>query len=284
VHAGDKLLFIVRLKKRMRYQFGLFCLLAFSLAQSAEMVRIPASEFLMGCTQSAHECEANEGKPGGQRVFVPSFYIDPYEVTVAEYHDCVVTGKCPPPKTHALNKYCNYDAPGRENYPVNCIDWPDAVNYCTLQGKRLPLEAEWEKAARGGSDAAYIWGAAPTCRDAVLNDGQTTGSVAGERDGCGEDRTWAVGTRPANAYGLYDMFGNVSEWVQNWYQPNALRLYAQGKLTAPSTGQRKVIRGGAWDEVQVALRSASRYAKTPRSGKSVWGSNGFRCAKDDTQH
>lgn len=248
------------------------------------MVRIPSGAFLMGCIQSAHECQGDEGKPGGMRVFVPSFYIDPYEVTVAEYRNCVAAGQCPPPKTHALNKYCNYGAPGRESYPVNCVDWPDALNYCDKQSKRLPLEAEWEKAARAGSQSPYLWGTAPNCSQAILNDGKTTGSVQGELDGCGEDRSWAVGTRASNAYGLYDMFGNVSEWVQNWYQQDALSLYAQGRLQAPKTGQRKVIRGGAWDEVPVALRSASRYAKTPRSGKSVWGSNGFRCAKDDVPH
>jgi formylglycine-generating enzyme len=264
----------------MRYLFGLWCFLVVGLAQSADMVRIPAGPFLMGCTQSI-ECEADEGPPGGMRVFVPSFAIDPYEVTVAEYRACVAKGQCRPPKTHALNQYCNYDAPGRDAYPVNCVDWPDAVNYCTQHGKRLPLEAEWEKAARGGSTSAYIWGGAPDCSQAIMNDGKTVGAVRGEFDGCGEDRTWAVGTRRPNAYGLYDMLGNVSEWVQNWYHPDALRWYAQGQLQAPKSGTRKVIRGGAWDEVQVALRSASRFAKTPRSGKSVWGSNGFRCAKDD---
>lgn len=243
------------------------------------MVYIPSGAFLMGCTQST-ECETDEGKPGGMRVLVPDFYIDPYEVKVAEYRACVTAGQCPLPKTYRLNKYCNYDAPGRESYPVNCVDWPDAVNYCTRHGKRLPLEAEWEKAARAGSEAPYIWETAPTCSQAILNDGKTAGSVSGEFDGCGEDRSEAVGTRPANAFGLYDMFGNVSEWVQNWYHPNALHLYAQGQLRAPKSGQRKVIRGGAWDEAPVALRSASRYAKTPHSGKSVWGSNGFRCVQD----
>lgn len=268
----------------MRFIF-LLCLLAWSAtSQAAEMVKIPAGKFLMGCTHNDDACEPDEGKQGGLSVDVPTFYIDPNETTVAEYRACVAAGQCAPPKTHAHNKYCNYDAPGRDRYPVNCVDWTDAANYCAQQGKRLPLEAEWEKAARAGNDAPYSWDAAPTCRQAILNDGKTTGAAPGELDGCGEDRTWAVGTRPPNAYGLYDMFGNVSEWVQNWFHRDALHLYAQGHLKAPAKGQRKVIRGGAWDEVQVALRSASRYAKTPRSGASVWGSNGFRCAKDGSAH
>lgn len=262
------------------------CLLGLNLlglsvaAQSVEMVKIPAGKFLMGCSQNDRECEQDEGKPGGTNVYVPAFYIDRYEVSVAEYRACVRAGKCALPKTYARNKYCNYDAAGRDRFPVNCVDWPDAANFCAKQGKRLPLEAEWEKAARAGSNASYSGGAAPSCRQAILNDGKTQGTVRGELDGCGEDRTWAVGTRPPNAYGLYDMFGNVSEWVQNWFHPNALQSYANGELTAPHTGQRKVIRGGAWDESRVALRSSSRYAKVPVSGEKVWGSNGFRCAKD----
>ena len=259
-------------------------LLGFStLTQAAEMVNIPAGTFLMGCSQDDRDCEPDEGKPGGISVFVPSFFIDPYEVTVAEYKACVATGRCAPPKTHARNKYCNYDAPGRDRYPVNCIDWPDVAKFCALQGKRLPLEAEWEKAARAGNNTPHVWDSAPTCAQAILNDSKTTGAVQGEFDGCGEDRSWAVGSRPANAYGLYDMFGNVSEWVQNWYHPDAMQFYARGELRAPSAGKRKVIRGGAWDESKTALRSASRYAKTPLSGASVWGSNGFRCAKDNSE-
>lgn len=268
----------------LRYLIGLICCCCFCYAHGMQMVAVPAGTFLMGCTEPSGKCEANEGAPGGMHVFVPAFYIDPYEVTVGEYRACVAAGQCQSPKTYAQNKYCNYDAPGRDHYPVNCVDWPDAKNYCIKQGKRLPLEAEWEKAARAGSAAAYIWRVAPSCQVAIFNDGKTAGSVPGELDGCGEDRTWAVGTRPPNASGLYDMFGNVSEWVENWYHPAALKQYAQGHLRAPRQGQRKVIRGGAWDEIQLALRSASRYAKTPRSGKSVWGSNGFRCAQDVGSH
>ena len=268
--------------------FLIFCLLGLSLfgqlIQAAEMKRIPAGKFLMGCSHHDPDCEPDEGKPGGVIVRVPAFYIDPYEITVAEYRACVEAGQCSPPKTHTRNKYCNYGAPDRDRYPVNCVDWPDAANYCAQQGKRLPLEVEWDKAARGGSNAIYIWGKAPTCRDAILDDGKTVGSVPGEGDGCGEDRTWSVGSRPANAYGLYDMLGNVSEWVQNWFDTDGLQLYARGDLKGPPTGQRKVIRGGAWDEPQAALRSASRYAKPPISGKSVWGSNGFRCVQDDGKH
>ncbi len=267
---------------RRRLVLSLLGLGLSSLVQAAEMVKIPAGKFFMGCSRDDRHCEPDEGQPGGVSVFVPSFYIDPVEVTAAEYKSCVDAGKCAPPKTHARNKYCNYGAAGREHYPVNCVDWPDAMKYCAVQGKRLPLEAEWEKAARAGSDTPYVWGAAPSCAQAIFNDGKTTGAVTDELDGCGEDRTWRVGTHPANAYGLYDMFGNVSEWVQNWFHSDAMQFYADGKLKAPVSGQRKVIRGGAWDESQAALRSSSRYAKTPISGTAVWGSNGFRCAKDDT--
>ncbi|HID48504.1 MAG TPA: formylglycine-generating enzyme family protein, partial [Chromatiales bacterium] len=139
-------------------------------------------------------------------------------------------------------------------------------------------EAEWEKAARAGSTTRYPWGQQVRCRNTILDDGQTTGSVKGEHDGCGEDRTWPRGSRPANALGLYDMHGNAGEWTMNWYAPDAIvRLYAMGKLDQPTEGQRKVVRGGSWDENRPNLRSSFRNVKPPVSGDAVYGSIGFRC-------
>ena len=105
--------------------------------------------------------------------------------------------------------------------------------------------------------------------------------LASELDGCGEDRTWPVGTCPANGLGLYDMHGNAGEWVHNWYAPDALSaLYSKGKLAGPDTGRRRVVRGGSWDENRANLRSSYRNVKPPVSGRSVYGSIGFRCVTD----
>ena len=111
-----------------------------------------------------------------------------------------------------------------------------------------------------------------------MDDGVTTGSVNDEFDGCGEDRTWARGSRKPNQYGLYDMAGGVAEWVYNWHSETAIAdYYSKGKLNKPDTGRLKVIRGGAWDEQAGAQTSSNRWAKIPTGHRSIYGSNGFRC-------
>jgi formylglycine-generating enzyme len=198
---------------------------------------------------------------------------------VADYRACVQAGRCEPPLTHARNKYCNYDAPKRDDHPVNCLDRAQAAAYCAWRGGRLPWEAEWEKAARAGSGTPYPWGEAVDCRQAVLDDGKTLGSAGTEPGGCGEDRTWPVGSRPANACGLFDMHGNAGEWTGNWYAPDAIAaLYARGDLAGPDAGRRRVARGGSWDENRENLRSSFRNTKPPEQGGEIYGSIGFRCA------
>jgi len=111
--------------------------------------------------------------------------------------------------------------------------------------------------------------------------GKTTGSVKGELDGCGEDRTWNRGERKAKAFGLHDMHGNAGEWRLNWYAAGAItKYYAKGKLAFPKDGARKLVRGGSWDENRENLRSSFRNVKLPDSGQGVYGSIGFRCVYD----
>ena len=146
----------------------------------------------------------------------------------------------------------------------------------------MTLEAEWEKAARAGTKTRYPWGNEVSCKNAILDDGKTTGSVKGEHDGCGEDRTWDRAKRKSNAFGLYDMHGNAGEWIQNWYAKDAItKLYAKGKLALPADGARKLVRGGSWDENREKLRSSFRNVKLPDSGDGVYGSIGFRCVYDN---
>lgn len=248
---------------------------------AASKVNIPAGSFLMGCSAKGSICDKDEGVPGGTTVKVNSFKIDRYEVSVSDYRGCIKSGKCSRPKDHKRNKYCNYDAKGRDEHPVNCVDWDQAQQYCGWQGGRLPYEAEWEKAARAGSNTRYSWGQDISCKNAILDDGKTMGSVPNEPDGCGEDRTWKRGSRKPNGYGLYDMYGNAGEWVSNWYAKDAIsKLYVNGKLKEPINGQQKLVRGGSWDENKNNLRSSFRNVKPPQSGKAVYGSIGFRCAYD----
>jgi len=258
---------------RQVFSFGSLLLLLVSAASAAEMVNIPAGSFTMGCSKGDVLCGADE-KPTG-KVTVPAFLMDAKEVTVAEYRACVTAGKCKVPKTHSRNQYCNYDAPKRDAHPVNCIDWAESQNYCATQGKRLPREAEWEKAARATTSTAYYWGKTTNCSELIGNDGKTTGSVKGEMDGCGEDRTWPVASRAPNAWGLYDMYGNAGG-----YAPDALAHYAKGELDYPKTSSERVVRGGSWDEKLKNLRASFRNSKPPVSGDVVYGSIGFRCARD----
>lgn len=259
--------------------------LGFSASSFAEktlgnkLIHIPGGEFNMGCSIGDKNCADDEGPLGGIAVMVPEFHIDQYEVTVAEYETCMEAGKCKRPKDHQRNKYCNLGEPSRDNHPINCVDWEEALTYCEWKGKRLPYEAEWEKAARARVASPYPWGRDVDCTQAILDDGITVGSVPNEPDGCGEDRTWYVGSRNSNAFNLYDMHGNAGEWIMNWYSPNAIsQVYAKGDLKGPDKGKQRVVRGGSWDENKTNLRSSFRNVKPPLSGKRIYGSIGFRCA------
>jgi len=261
--------------------FLLFLFVASSSAISAERINIPAGEFAMGCSSSDTRCENDEGVAGGTTVNVPAFYIDKYEVSVSEYEKCIDAGKCTTPKDFKRNKYCNLNAGDRADHPINCVDWQEAADYCAFVSGRLPLEPEWEKAVRAGSTTAYPWGQEVTCEQAIVDDGVTLGSVPNEPDGCGEDRTWPRASRAANEFGLFDMHGNAGEWTGSWYSKDAITTYyAKGNIAGPDTGKQRVVRGGSWDENTKNLRSSFRNVKPPVSGRSIYGSIGFRCAYD----
>lgn len=248
-------------------------------ALAGETIKIPSGDFLMGCSKTDKDCDVDEGPSGGTAVFVPVFTIDRSEVTVKQYQQCIKAGVCTRPKDFNRNKYCNLGHAKRGDHPANCVDWSQAVSYCKFKGGRLPYEAEWEKAARANSKTRYPWGNEVSCKNAILDDGKTMGSVPDEPDGCGEDRTWPINSRTANDYKLFDMHGNVGEWTNNWYSKTAITsLYAKKDLKGPQKGVRRVVRGGSWDENMLNLRSSFRNVKDPVSGDSVYGSIGFRCA------
>ncbi len=254
--------------------------LSAAAANAKETVLIPEGSFQMGCSVNDTACDRDEGPQGGTAVNVPAFELDKFEVTVASYEACIDAGICVRPKDFQRNKYCNIGAEGRDNHPANCVDWQEALTYCEWKGGRLPYEAEWEKAARAGSESRYPWGEEVSCKNAILDDGVTMGSVPNEPDGCGEDRTWPVGSREANAFGLFDMQGNAGEWMMNWYASDGIAQYAAGNLTDQAQSRQRLVRGGSWDENKANLRSSFRNVKPPVSGRSIYGSIGFRCAYD----
>ena len=238
-------------------------------------VTIPAGEFIMGCNSGNvwETCQDDEWPT--HTVYLDEFYIDETEVTNAQYAQCVAEHGCP---AHACtgsrtraSYYCN---PEFANYPMVLVDWEEAAAYCAWAGKRLPTEAEWEKAARGTDRRAFPWGNSdPECWKANF--------VADPPTYCVGDTT-EVGSYPyfASPYGALDMAGNVAEWVSDWYDADyyGVSPYSNpqgpaGEFGAPYAT--KVTRGGQFDFYYGAATTSDRNDEYYHGG---WYTVGFRCA------
>jgi len=235
-----------------------------TLRDSCAMVSVPAGEFLRG--SPAGEGDENEHPP--KKIYLDAFSIDQHEVTVRQYRACMTAGECSSPKTG--NKYCNTSHSDREDHPINCVNWDQAKKYCAWAGKRLPTEAEWEKAARGTDGRRFAWGnETPSCNLAVMIDG---------KKGCGKFHTWPVGSKsPAgdSPYGAKDMTGNVNEWTSDWFDEGYYQNTPEKNPQGPSSGTRRAIRGGSWFNPAKHLPVARRQRGNPIV---QYGSLGFRCA------
>lgn len=229
-----------------------------------EMVYVPAGEFWMGCNSSVDsECE-NDEKPY-HKVYLDEFYIDKYEVTNEQYNQCVSAGPCSPPK-HDIKKYL---AP---NLPVACVTWHQANMYCKWAGKRLPTEAEWEKAARGTDGRIYPWGEGIDCTRVNHRKCPEGGIFM---------KTKPVGAYPSGAspYGAMDMVGNVWEWCSDWYDKEYYRNSPSRNPKGPASGKYRVLRGGSSGNLPSHLRVSVRYKKPPNPWSTGCLGWGFRCAK-----
>ena len=221
-----------------------------------EMVYVPEGDFWMGSNEFGPEMPYRQ-------VYVAAYYIDRYPVTNAEYKRYMLETRAMPPR-----HWKGFDVPpGLENHPVHRVSWFEAVQYCEWAGKRLPSEAEWEKAARGTDGRRWPWGNEFDENNALVWDKGVF------------DMTAAVDSHPGGAspYGVYEMAGNIEEWVADWYDAYPGSTYQGGAF-----GQTfRTLRGGSSFFTQNHARCAYRCFTRPEdSGLDGIVGCGFRCVVD----
>jgi len=222
----------------------------------APAVLVPAGAFTMG----------DDKEEPLRQIYVDAFYIDKYEITTARYARFLqATGSVRTPEG-----WDTLDPERGKDLAVVGVSWRDADAYCHWAGKRLPTEAEWEKAGRGTDARAYPWGnETPTAARAQFGQDATSPYKGGLAP---------VGSHKSgkSPYGVYDMAGNVSEWVADWYA-EGIALGDARNPQGPKGGTKKVIRDGGWQEPASRLKSTKRSYASP---DTVWPNLGFRCAGD----
>ena len=223
-------------------------------ATQMEMLLVPEGTFVMGCTpENLGLCGSNEN-PTHSVTLTQAFYMGRYEVTQSQW--AARMGFNP---SHFAGES---DSASR---PVESVSWWDTHAYLLWTGMRLPSEAEWEYACRAGTTSAFNNGSSDT---------DTVGTIAWYRSNSA-DRTHRVGGKAANALGLYDMSGNVFEWVEDWF--GEYSSAAQTDPLGPVDGANRVFRGGAWKNYPTGLRSSNRHISIPNGAARYIG---FRVARN----
>ena len=243
-----------------------------------EMVKIPAGSFLMGSDKKLDR-NAYQAELPQRNLHLDDYEIDKFEVTTVQYLKYVLAKDLPP-----LIDW-QYDGGNFQeamaSHPVMHVSWADADAYCKWAGKRLPTEAEWEKAARGVDGRIYPWGNQPAGLSRA-NFGRTglSGPV--------RDRPERLLLYPpiisvnkydnaVGPYGTFQMAGNVAEWVADWYDKEYYKTAPDRNPKGPEKGTQKSFRGGGWIDSTPTVRGAQRNGTEPNT-KMNW--MGFRCARD----
>jgi len=236
----------------------------------APMIRVPAGQFPMGVPKGDRDGGRDEYPR--HDVQLDAYYIDKYEVTHGRYAEFVkATGHRIPenPKNSKRTLWSDHLSDALAERPVINVDWHDADAYCRWAGKRLPTEAEWEKAARGTDDRRFPWGnVEPTHKHLNFN-----------QQWQGEKTLMPVGSYEAgkSPFGAYDMAGNVWEWVADWYDPLYYEKSPPTNPKGPEAGTYKVLRSSGWSVETPLVRLFTRVKSDPVNRND---STGFRCAAD----
>lgn len=228
------------------------------------MVHIPLGYFTLG-----DDASLDFSVHPARKIFLSAYTIDKYEVTFAQFYQFVdLTG-------HRKPRLAGYLAVGSEGLPllmnpfnpVVGVSWEDAKDYCHWKKKRLPTEAEWEKAAKGEVQRKWPWGDEELPQNA---------NFSGERDGYFYTAPVGSFKLDKSPLGVYDMAGNAMEWVNDWYQENGYQNIETIDPKGPDRGQLKVIRGGSWNDTIRLGEVVNRFKMTPEYRDVTIG---FRCAK-----
>jgi formylglycine-generating enzyme required for sulfatase activity len=238
------------------------------------LLYVPAGEFMMGSNNGTAE------ERPAHNVYLAAFWIDKTEVTVEMYSECISTGVCQDKSPYTQTDYLSN--PNFHKYPMILVSWEDATTYCGWVERRLPTEAEWEKAARGEDSFVYPWGnefdgARVSFCDTNCSIGTPTGAF---HDGFAETAPVGSYLEGASPYGALDMAGNVWELVADWYDAKYYANSLEANPIGPESGQYRVMRGGSWStQLELGLRSSYRSYLDPDIGNIDIG---FRCAMSAT--
>jgi formylglycine-generating enzyme required for sulfatase activity len=245
---------------------------------SSPMVQVPEGEFTMGFVIENDESWGDVDEEPVHKVFLDTFWIDAYEASAEEFseflnanlEDATRFFEPGPAVTIVFEEGKYRPREGLENYPANRISWYGASSYCNWKGKRLPTEAEWEKAARGTDERIFPWG-----NEFPTNERVTFRRKFSEYKFKAMEKVDALplGKSP---YGAHHMAGNVWEWVADWYSGDYYSTSPERNPQGPDEGDSKVLRGGNWYYKAYYMRTTYRFNDPPEIFK-VW--QGVRCAK-----
>lgn len=240
-------------------------------------VFVPAGKFQMG----GFDVHTEDDELPAHEVTLDAFWLDQYEVTNGMYALCVQAGACNPPQKPYSNLRPEYFGnPEFKDYPVITVTWTDAQTYCAWAGRRLPTEAEWERAARGDDLRTYPWGEEPpSALYANFNNSMRDTSRVG---------AYPLGASP---FGALDMAGNVAEWVHDLYRTDYYQTSPSANPLGPESAKRlilRVIRGGSYQDAWVNIRLSNRGSELGPNPDAAYDSPdlfgrssskvGFRCA------